>query len=70
MNTALLAIPHNPMTTVIVVIHRLATEDTGVISTMGRYNSVPSIGSRLRRHVLREIFEVHRLVTHPVIDVT
>ena len=67
MNTALLAIPHNPMETVIIVIHRLATEDTGVISTMRRYNSVPSVGSRSRRHVLREIFESHTLVTHPLI---
>ena len=67
MNTALLAIPNTPMATVIVVIHRLATEDTGVIFPVGRYNSVPSIGSRLRRHVLREIFEAHRLVTHPLI---
>ena len=67
MNTALLAIPHNPMETVIVVIHRLATEDTGVIPTMGRYNSVPSIGSRSRRHVLCKIFESHTLVTHPLI---
>ena len=57
MNAALLAIPHNPMATVIVVIHRLAAEDTVVISTMGRYNCAPSVGSRLRRHVFREIFE-------------
>ena len=33
----------------------------------GRYNSVPSIGSRLRRYVFCEIFEAHRLVTHPLI---
>ena len=66
-NTATLAIPHNPMPTVIIAIHRLATEDTGVIFAMGRNDSVPSICSRSRRHVLGEIFESHTLVTHPLI---
>ena len=42
MNAALLAIPNNPMPTVI--IRRLAlAEDAGAISTMGRYNGIPSV---------------------------
>jgi len=49
MNTALLAIPYDPMATIIVVVYRSATKLTGVISAMGRYNCVPAIGSRLHR---------------------
>lgn len=65
MNTTSLAISNNPMTTVIIRRLTLA-EDTGAISTMSRYNCIPSLGQL--RHVNREFLEAHALVKHPRIE--